>query len=278
MALTFIEFDLQPLVRGQCLDYVAIEMHQNRGDPVLVCGNASELPMSKRSFESMSNKMKVTFHSDYAIEGLGFMAFFTAAHMCLNESYYQDNGTITSINYPANYLNNQECYVSIRVTNPHYVVEIEFEMLHTEAKLNTYLSDSYCDKDYVEILDAHLKYRRCGNWDSWSGRGNKLKFRSISSSVIIRFVSDSQGTAPGYKAVWRAVVNDTSLLPCPDGWKGFLEYCFQVQAHNATWWDAKEDCERKDSFLASVTSSSFNTFINSLIKNRSVILLSHNCF
>ncbi len=271
VSLTFIDFDLQDPVRGQCLDYVSVEMYQNIGSPQIVCGNISDLPISHRGFESRSNWMILTFHSDYAIEGRGYQAFYSAAKTCLNESYYQDNGTITSMNYPANYLNNQECFIFISVTNPWYVVELQFEMLHTEAKLPTYLSDLDCDMDYVEIQDDSRIHRRCGNWN---GRENQLKFRSHTRAVLVRFVSNRLGTAPGFRAVWRAVVNDTSKLPCPAGWQGVYEYCYKIFNSPKVWLDAKQKCDSMDSFLTSITSKAVMNMLDYLIKNRSVRQLS----
>lgn len=146
---------------------------------------------------------------------------------CINRTNDGDSGTLTSINYPDNYLNHQDCSIFINISNPSHVIYLQFEQFYTEhVSQSSSYSNSQCSKDYVEIYDGVTTYRRCGNW---LGYERDLRFRSHGSWFRIKFVTDESGTAAGYKAVWKSVENDTARIECPPGWYSFQEYCYEVR-------------------------------------------------
>ena len=56
--------------------------------------------------------------------------------------------------------------------------------------------DGQCTADYVELFDGIQRQRFCGY--TLGNHGN-LRYRSVNSWVLVKFVSDEQGTDTGFK-------------------------------------------------------------------------------
>ena len=223
--LNFNNLELQLSISGHCYDYLQISTSVASPKEKTICGQNTT--MAERTFESSENWMRIVFSSDHVKQYSGFSASYTTRKSCSNITYESDNGILTSINYPENYLNHQECSTLINISNPSQVIYLQFEQLHIEVISDTsYYSNLQCSKDYVEIYDGVTTYRRCGNW---LGHESELRFRSHGTWFLITFVTDVSGTASGFKAVWKAVENDTARIDCSPGWYSFQDYCYKVR-------------------------------------------------
>ena len=212
---------------GQCYDYLEILTSDASTDSQTLCGTDQETSLPDRTFESSENWMRILFHSDHSEQYSGFTASYQAVKSCFNRTYQGDSGILTSINFPANYLNHQDCFFLINISDPSRVIYLQFEQLHTEDPPNS-ASDtaSDCTSDFIEIYDGVDRHRRCGNW---LGYERDLRFKSHGPWFLIHFVTDGSGTASGYKALWKSVENNTALIECPFGWIGFQEFCYKVR-------------------------------------------------
>ena len=229
--LTFDDLKLQPTINGHCFDYLRISASE-----ASLCGSDQETSSADRTFESSENWMRVIFSSDHVEQYSGFSASYQAVKSCFNRTYDSDSGTLTSINYPNNYLNHQDCFFFINISDPSRVIYLQFEQLHTKDASNSHSDsasnlNSDCISDFIEIYDGVHTHRRCGNW---LGCERDLRFKSHGTWFRIHFVTDGSGTASGYKAIWKSVENDTALIDCPSGWIGFQEYCYKVRTNCLT--------------------------------------------
>ncbi len=225
IVLRISSFNLESSRGGQCRDFVRVQTSEE-SEGKTICGRYGDLRPDEASFESSSNWLRISFVSDHVHQDSGFAFHYESITSCVNTTFISENGTLTSANYPNNYLNNQQCSTLISTARPSHVIYLQFERFYTLEDESRSPSLSECSMDYVEISDGSSVFRRCGNW---LGYERELRFRSQSSWFRISFVSDSSGTASGYKAVWKAVPNDTSEIPCPSDWHSFEDHCFQVR-------------------------------------------------
>ena len=58
-------------------------------------------------------------------------------------------------------------------------------------------------------------------------------------------------------------------LGCDNWWKEFERHCYKFFSEFATWSDARDDCLRQDSFLASIHSWGEQAFVGSIITSSS---------
>ena len=269
----FVDYlDLMTSQSDECADYLEIYADPNdftsgrKGQKL--CGylqspNTNSTTLTTAA--SSENRMTLLFHTDHVNEGRGFYVNYKSIKSCMNETYHEENGTLTSVNYPDHYPNSQECYAFINISHPWYVIEVQFQRLHTEnVRGDHFAMDADCRLDYVEIHDGASVQRLCGDW---SGRETQLRFRSVGSSIVIRFVTNSHVTAPGYVATWRAVVNDTSKLPCPSAWLSYKEFCYEIVEAEMTWTQAEADCQLRGGHLVQIDAPDVDQFLDHQIKH-----------
>lgn len=126
--------------------------------------------------------------------GSGFYLIWKAIRSCEDAFHTGMEGTITSVNFPLKYLNNQHCSHHIQVP-PGYMVALQFEFFHLEPLDHI---TRVCENDYIQVYN----YRRCGNW---MGRENRLKFYSdpTNNHLSFSFHSNPVVTGPGFKAKYK---------------------------------------------------------------------------
>ncbi|XP_077994160.1 tolloid-like protein 1 [Glandiceps talaboti] len=101
-------------------------------------------------------------------------------------------GEVTSPHHPNNYPDSQDCEYEIRVEAGKRIYLI-FRTLELEDSTD-------CAKDYLEIFDPFNDKSRklCGSITD-------MKYKTSGSRVILRFHTDSSGSASGYKLVYRTI-------------------------------------------------------------------------
>ena len=209
--------------------------------------------------------MTIEFYSNHLIEGSGFYAEYISVKSCVNESYFSRNGTLESLNYPGNYLNNQKCFYSINISDPSSIIELQFQVAQITGVGATPMKGTQCTKDYLEIYNGNSTERICGDW---TGFEYELRFYSVSEFMWIKFVSDSVGTAPGFKASWGTVSSNFSTFYCPEGWVHYQNGCFIVKAEKLSWEEALNVCHQEGGDLVKITSESMQRFLDAQIISR----------
>lgn len=137
-------------------------------------------------FESSGSKIQMTFASDQAYQGAGFEIQYIGIPSCQNETSSRPSGSFSSVNFPHQYANMQECFYTINTDTQDTVIELNFEAFITESSLSNdeRLRDTLCTRDYVEIFDGPERLKVCGNW---SGKEHLLLFRSRSNAMVFRY-------------------------------------------------------------------------------------------
>ncbi|KAK2141650.1 hypothetical protein LSH36_1061g00015 [Paralvinella palmiformis] len=235
--LKISKLNLQAARVGVCLDYLLIEGAME--EPTYLCDVYREECDSPLVYQSLSSNLTLTFHSDFADEGSGFEAQYATVPACSDHVVNDLNGTLVSGNYPMAYPNNQNCTTTINVTEPWLDIQLQILHLDTEIEFGTYGSGGKCTTDYLEIFDGRSWRRKCGKW---SGKEYQLKFQSEGPLMLVRFVSDGRRHCRGFEARWQAVVNDSSLITCSDGWLNFNDYCLWIADDGVTWQEAADLC------------------------------------
>uniref|UniRef100_A0A915JRJ0 CUB domain-containing protein n=1 Tax=Romanomermis culicivorax TaxID=13658 RepID=A0A915JRJ0_ROMCU len=175
----FEDFQLEDMIRGDCVDYLEITEVENNNTVAKLCGN--ELP------ETLSAKGPVllTFASDSSSEFRGFRLNYKMSEcggqIFLNEEPGNRRAKIQTPTYPAKYQNNMECEWIIS-TAPDKIIDFEFTNMSIESHAD-------CRYDFVELRDgsdvnATLMGKFCG-FDL-----PIVRFKSTSNKLYIRFYAD----------------------------------------------------------------------------------------
>ena len=93
-----------------------------------------------------------------------------------------------------------------------------------------------------------------------------MKFQSKGPILLVRFVSDGEKHCTGYEARWQAVINDSSLITCSDGWLNFNDYCLWVADDRVTWEEAAALCHSNDSYLVTINNKDMHRFISDILR------------
>ena len=102
-----------------------------------------------------------------------------------------DEGIVQSANHPSDYFNNFNETTKLQVDEG-FVIELTFEVFELEANSNCY--------DFVEIFDEERLYSKlCGGATVNKG----TKFTSGGNEMTVRFHSDRNVVAAGFKASWK---------------------------------------------------------------------------
>ena len=264
IVLHLFDLDLEPpTLNGQCHDFLSVETPESEGRSsirVVLCGKRHDYSPSQQIIQSSANWANVTFHTDHVVQGQGFNLTFRGVPLCMNRTYVEENGTISSANFPSRDLDYQRCYTIISMSHPNVIIQLQSHTLDTEFALGLYGSGAQCESDYVEITGTFREetnssspvQRFCGHWE---GREYKLRFKSTSNIMIIHFVTNGNVHGIGYQATWQALPGNISNMQCPDiEWISQGEGCYRVfNATLKTWTDAQLDCEEMGSVLARIT-------------------------
>ncbi|KAG9466383.1 hypothetical protein GDO78_016714, partial [Eleutherodactylus coqui] len=109
---------------------------------------------------------------------------------------YDNNGTLTSANYPSAYSNNANCVWLIRTQSNQ--VTLNFVAFDVQSTPN-------CMSDYIRIYDGPTK-----NYplilDRTCGSGLAPPIIASTSQLLVEFSSDSSVTGAGFKALYSTVI------------------------------------------------------------------------
>ncbi|KAG1664200.1 Cubilin [Nymphon striatum] len=226
--ITVEEFNVGP--NNECkTDYLEIEGQK-------LCGFIS--PGSSRTLEFTENEINMKFRSQNGAEKPGFRLMINqrrcpistlrprlepneALPSSCNLTFIRKEFTLNSMNYPDNYLNNQDCFYTIeREVN---VCNLLLEFTHFDTE-----ESASCINDYLEIDGA----RYCGKFNENTIRD--IKFDT--PSKILRFHSNSAKTSSGFqiKVVQTecAPPQKPSLLPSSSCSDTFQDSEFQILSPN----------------------------------------------
>ena len=266
MVLQIKALELSPKKNGSCIgDYVEINKFTAKGNVIRLCGSINDYREEDLMVMSSENILEVNFRSDFKFDGsTGFYAEYYSVQSCSDSSVSSSAGSLRSVAFPLNYMNNQDCRKVITLPNPSLVLEIRFTTLITaNGNDSNPAQDSQCKEDFVQIQDGGQSTRWCGNWTSLLYR---LVYRSHSSTVAIRFFSNGHVTSAGFEATWKAVANTSLPLPCPQQWWSYGNYCLEHVPLRRSWPDAARDCRRRQGFLATISNNTVQQYIDRKIR------------
>ncbi|KAJ8389047.1 hypothetical protein AAFF_G00124440 [Aldrovandia affinis] len=174
-------------------DYLEIRDGLLSEDPVLgkYCSTGSPPPV-----QTTGPAAWVHFHSDYSVSDRGFHITYTTSPSdpgC-GGTYTQSEGIIISPNWPNNYAHNRQCVYIIRLPAGE-VVSLNFTHMDLE-------SHSGCNFDFVEVRDGMAETGPLIG--KYCGSTLPAPITSISSSLWIRFKSDSSVSRAGFRAMYEA--------------------------------------------------------------------------
>ena len=139
--------------------------------------------------------LPLIFNEAVTVEG-GLSSILRKALKDENEKEKDDveEGFLTSVNFPLNYLDNFNEETKLEVDAGNFV-ELTFHEFELER------DSRRCRFDFVEIFDGKGTYAKlCGD-DVARG----TKFTSKGNELTVRFHSDRSGTYKGFKAAWKEV-------------------------------------------------------------------------
>ncbi|XP_052697133.1 cubilin-like isoform X2 [Crassostrea angulata] len=189
VVLTFQDFDVESSTNCT-YDYVAVYDGTNANSTELMrhCGNS--LP-SPSIYRSSGQYMYVKMRSDVSLSGRGFKAqYVTGCGGILNG---EDDGVITSPNYPNSYDMMSNCSWLIRADHSDDRITLTFTHMDIEE-----FSD--CGKDYIRVLNGDdLNAPEVG---TYCGRTIPTPITSSGSALMIQFVSDRSVQMSGFRALY----------------------------------------------------------------------------
>lgn len=145
---------------------------------------------------SSTNVMFLRFLKHSNLRDVNFDAYYTSSRSSCGGKIQTRSGTITSTNYPQNYDNKLDClwYIFVPKYNRIQFDILDFDLFGSEEKS--------CG-DVIRIYDDETIFN---NYTQNICPDSKIApFISKSNSLIIQFVTDSSGTAKGFKANFSAV-------------------------------------------------------------------------
>lgn len=215
---------------------------------LVLCGKQVLYSNQSLSLDSSASVFYLTFKTNHLIESGGFYFSYESFRSCENQTFQEDFGSISSTNFPANYLNNQDCLYSIHSEKESFYVELIFSIFHTESvNDDTFSQEDLCKSDFVEIIEDDKSTKYCGHWID----ENPFVFRSKANSVVqLRFISDHVTTKPGFYAKWRVVETNVSSEQCVSTWVDVGDNNYEVVREPKTWSESIKDCKSKGAVLA----------------------------
>ncbi|XP_053714419.1 cubilin isoform X1 [Synchiropus splendidus] len=173
-------------------DSLTIRDGDNALSPLLasVCGREVPGPL-----HTTGDTMYITFSSDSSVNGRGFNASYSRGCGGL---LHVDRGSISSPNYPQNYLPGQDCRWHVMVT-PGYRISVSFQ-----SPLQIQGFGAECNSgDYLELrngpdISAPLLHERV------CGTTAPTVLQTTDNHLYIRFVTDASNEASGFKLTFEA--------------------------------------------------------------------------
>ncbi|RZF39688.1 hypothetical protein LSTR_LSTR013176 [Laodelphax striatellus] len=163
------------------------------------CGKTAPAP-----FQSVHNRVTITFHSDKSVSGDGFAFNYTAVKpVCGWNKFVVSNGQLSSPGSPGHYPPNKDCFF---VLNTRYTkrLQLNFFSLDIEDSPN-------CTKDYLRVWDEDDV-----QLEKYCGKNNiPNPIVSVSSTIKIEFHSDGEGSGSGFQIAY-------NVLPGTPGCGGTL--------------------------------------------------------
>ncbi|XP_068111154.1 embryonic protein UVS.2-like isoform X2 [Hyperolius riggenbachi] len=191
--LTFQAFDMKGFPHCCSSDYLRVYDGLTTSSPVLLdktCGNTLPHPLM-----SSNRVMLLEFVIGGAVSGAGFQASYTTV-LC-GGIYTQNNGTVTSPNYPVFYSRNLNCFYRI-IAPQGYKITLTFDDFFLTIVPN-------CDSgSYLKIYDgsdtsAPLLTTLCNIlYDT-------TVVTSTGNNMVLKFVTDDGFSAPGFSSTYRFV-------------------------------------------------------------------------
>ncbi|XP_067326675.1 cubilin [Anolis sagrei] len=231
--LTFKTFDLQPPNALQYCAYDGVKIFKGTSmtpyPEATYCGNGIPEPVS------IFGSMLLNFYTDSDTVGLGFLATYTV-RPC-GGVFNGSSGTVQSPTHSlTEYHHNMNCSYHITVgTNK--IVALKFNSFHLEGTLS-------CYKDYVAVYDGpDIASPLLGKF---CGVVSPPAIKSSSNNLLLLFITDSFGTAGGWKASFRETLgpeqgcggyltNSTDSFGSPDSnrdgrYENYLECIWMIVA------------------------------------------------
>ncbi|XP_050435751.1 cubilin [Adelges cooleyi] len=189
--IRFTDFDLASSCES---NFLAFHNGPDPEAPLLgkFCGNV--LPAN---LETFSNNIWVVFASGDQISKKGFnVTIEPKVQSGCGQSYLLEKGEITSTNFPGSYPDNDECEWTINVEPGNRISLTFVDRFNVEQSKN-------CTKDFVQVYDLVD-----GDWvplgNRLCGRQVPPTINSTGTKIKVRFRSDSEITAEGFKATWKS--------------------------------------------------------------------------
>lgn len=191
--ITFTLIDTE--YQENCL-YDYIELKTNANDkPIRYCGHIKE---NCPNFASYSNQAFLSFHSDYSITAVGFVATYQVVNISncyidISEQF----GYINSVNFPYFYLNALDCETTLR-TDINSRILLDFIYFDVGEQNNACF-----DTDYVAVyLDGDNGRRTaklCGQLNN-ANESRNILYISYGNVVKVLFHSNDHNWGVGYRA------------------------------------------------------------------------------
>ncbi|XP_060081091.1 uncharacterized protein LOC132560445 [Ylistrum balloti] len=230
------------------------------------CGSKMDYSSDQTVIQSSGSIVSVIFQSYSLHESKGFMMQYSAVESCKNVTYNSATGIFSSVNFPDNYLNNQNCFMIINQTESSRILEVKFQYFYTVSYENdACLNTGSCNDDYVEIDNGDVVMRMCGQC---TRDGVPLIIHSTSGFISLRFVTNSHQTRSGYSGRWRLVDTLPNVeLTCPNKLIDTKELIYEVIWMKKPWSQANIDCGKRGGILASVSNISIQRLLEKLLKD-----------
>ncbi|RWS21660.1 Cubilin-like protein, partial [Leptotrombidium deliense] len=206
VVLYFHEFSLevQPAV-GQCnSDFVSVYSGPDVNSPLLttLCDKLTK----SLTISSSGNQMTVRFKSDNSVSGRGFSASFQAQPGACGGVFENNQGSLTSKNYPSKYDATDDCEWLITVTGMHKI-QLKFDDFDLPENTD-------CSSSYIIVYDGVSEsspslLKHCG-------KTLPTVVLSTSNSMLIRLKSDGISAAKGFKASYKAICGGTIVVSRDD--------------------------------------------------------------
>lgn len=156
---------------------------------------------SPKSIKTRSNIARITFRSDSSINADGFTFHYNA--VC-SITLTEEEGIITSPNYPSNYPNGLSC--DYLISQPDKFISLEFEDFSIEGKDDTSLpGPSDCTMDTVTVYlsnSSENSGQMTPKMGPYCGSDKLSKPPTITSfgAILISFRTDTSVSSTGFKA------------------------------------------------------------------------------
>ncbi|XP_066579431.1 cubilin [Amia ocellicauda] len=190
--LNFTNFKLEGMSPSCHNDYVEIRDGGYETSPLIgkYCGDQSP-PI----IISHSNRLWMTFHSDFSLTYTGFMAHWDGTQSGCGGTLTTSIGSFSSPNYPLPYHPNAECYWLLKVSGGSQI-QLQFSDFHLE-------SSTSCNYDYVAVYDGNSS--NATPLAKLCGTAIPTPIRSSRENLYIKLRTDNSIVAGGFLASYNQI-------------------------------------------------------------------------